>query len=59
MMRTTADTSATPEGPTVGQRRGPGPGRPPTTYTRVDRDYDTIRKDIRTLFHDLAIDAAA
>ena len=36
-----------------------GPGRPPTTYTRIDRDYDTLRKDMRTLFHDLAIDAAA
>ena len=39
--------------------RRPGPGRPPTTYTRVDRDYDTLRKDMRTLFDDLAIDAAA
>jgi hypothetical protein len=39
--------------------RRPGPGRPPTTHTRIDRDYDTLRKDMRTLFHDLAIDAAA
>jgi hypothetical protein len=37
----------------------PGPGRPPKTYTRIDRDYDTLRTGMRTLFHDLAIDAAA
>lgn len=45
--------------PVLAGVRRPGPGRPPTTYTRVDRDYDTLRKDLRTLFHDLAIDAAA
>jgi hypothetical protein len=39
--------------------RRPGPGRPPTTYTRIDRDYDTLRKNMRSLFRDLAIDAAA
>jgi hypothetical protein len=39
--------------------RRPGPGRPPTTHTRIDRDYDTLREDMRGLFHDLAIDAAA
>ena len=39
--------------------RRPGPGRPPKTYTRIDRDYDTLRDGMRTLFHDLAIDAAA
>jgi hypothetical protein len=39
--------------------RRPGPGRPPRTYTRIDRDYDNIRNDMRTLFHDLAIDTAA
>jgi hypothetical protein len=39
--------------------RRPGPGRPPTTHTRIDRDYEHLRDDMRTLFHDLAIDAAA
>lgn len=39
--------------------RRPGPGRPPKTHTRIDHDYDHIRKDMRTLFHDLAIDTAA
>jgi hypothetical protein len=45
--------------PVLAGVRRPGPGRPPTTYTRIDRDYDNLRKDMRTLFHDLAIDAAA
>jgi len=39
--------------------RRPGPGRPPKTHTRIDRDYDNLRNGMRTLFHDLAIDAAA
>ena len=39
--------------------RRPGPGRPPKTYTRIDRDYETLRTGMRTLLHDLAIDAAA
>jgi len=39
--------------------RRPGPGRPPTTHTRIDRDYEKLRDDMRTLFHDLAIDTAA
>jgi hypothetical protein len=39
--------------------RRPGPGRPPKTYTRIDRDYDTLRAGMRTLFDDLAINAAA
>jgi hypothetical protein len=34
-------------------------GRPPNTYTRIDRDYDTIRAAIRTLFNDLGIETAA
>jgi hypothetical protein len=29
------------------------------THTRVDRDYDTLRADLRTLFDDLQINAAA
>src|SRR6266545_399929 len=39
--------------------RRPGPGRPPTTHTRIDRDYEHLREDMRTLFHDLQIDTAA
>jgi len=34
-------------------------GRPPNSYTRIDRDYHTIRAGIRTLFNDLGIEAAA
>jgi hypothetical protein len=34
-------------------------GRPPNTYTRTDRDYDTLRADMRILFNDLGIDTAA
>ena len=37
----------------------PGPGRPPKTRTSIDRDYQNLRDDMRTLFHDLAIDTAA
>ena len=29
--------------------------RPPNTYTRIDRDYDTLRTGLRTLFNDLGI----
>ena len=39
--------------------RRPGPGRPPKTRTRIDRDYENLRGGMRTLFNDLAIDAAA
>jgi hypothetical protein len=34
-------------------------GRPPNTYTRIDRDYDTLRADLWMLFNDLRIDTAA
>ncbi len=39
--------------------RRPGPGRPPSTRTRIDRDYENLRTGMRTLFNDLAINAAA
>lgn len=39
--------------------RRPRPGRPPKTHTPIDRDYQHLRDDMRTLFHDLAIDTAA
>lgn len=39
----------------------PRPGRPPATRTRIDRDYQTLRDDMRTLLDDLglATEAAA
>jgi hypothetical protein len=30
-------------------------GRKPALWTRVDRDYEKIRIDMQTLFHDLGI----
>lgn len=33
-------------------------GRPPRTYTRIDRDYDTIRTGLRTLLNDIGIETA-
>jgi hypothetical protein len=39
--------------------RRPGPGRPPRTHTRIDRDYEHLRAGMRTLFTDLAINTAA
>ena len=35
--------------------RSPRMGRKPTTWTRIDRDYETLRIDMQTLFHDLGI----
>jgi hypothetical protein len=34
-------------------------GRRPSTYTPIDRDYDTLRAGVRTLFSDLKIGTAA
>ena len=45
--------------PIVAGIRRPGPGRPPKSRTQIDRDYETLRADMRTLFHDLAISTAA
>ena len=39
--------------------RSPRLGRKPTTWTRVDRDYETLRINMQTLFHDLGITTAA
>lgn len=39
--------------------RSPRPGRPPKTRTQIDRDYDTLRADLRILFTDLGIRTAA
>jgi hypothetical protein len=38
--------------------RSPRRGRKPATWTGVDRDYEKIRIDMQTLFHDLGIRAA-
>src|SRR5664279_2169728 len=46
-------------GPILAGIRRPGPGRPPKTRTRIARDYEHLRDGMRTLLHDLAIDAAA
>jgi hypothetical protein len=35
--------------------RSPRRGRKPTTWTPVDRDYETLRINMQTLFHDLGI----
>jgi hypothetical protein len=43
--------------PILAGARRPRPGRPPKTHTHIDRD--TLRDDMRTLSHDLAINAAA
>ena len=35
--------------------RSPRRGRKPTHWTRVDRDYETLRTNMQTLFHHLGI----
>jgi hypothetical protein len=35
--------------------RSPRPGPRPSTWTRIDRDYKTLRIGMQTLFHDLGI----
>ena len=39
--------------------RSPRPGRKPSSWTTVDRDYEQLRINMRKLFDDLAIDRAA
>lgn len=39
--------------------RTPRRGRPPAAWTKIDRDYETLRGDMQTLFHDLGIERAA
>lgn len=39
--------------------RTPRRGRPPATWTRIDRDYETLRRDMQTLFNDLGIQSQA
>jgi hypothetical protein len=42
-------------GPILAGVRSPRMGRKPTHWTRVDRDYETLRVNMQTLFHDLGI----
>jgi hypothetical protein len=39
--------------------RSPRMGRKPAHWTRIDRDYETIRTGMQTLFHDLGITVTA
>jgi hypothetical protein len=39
--------------------RSPRIGRKPVHWTRIDRDYETLRISMQTLFHDLGITPAA
>jgi hypothetical protein len=39
--------------------RSPRMGRKPATWTRIDRDYETLRINMQTLFHDLGITTEA
>jgi hypothetical protein len=44
-------------GPILAGVRTPRRGRKPNTWTQVDRDYETLRLGMHTLFHDLGIAA--
>jgi hypothetical protein len=44
--------------PNLAGVRSPRIGRKPVTWTRVDRDYEKIRINMQTLFHDLGINVA-
>ena len=39
--------------------RTPRRGRPPKTWTTIDRDYETLRLNMQTLLNDLGISTAA
>ena len=41
--------------PIIAGVRSPRPGRKPLTQTPVDRDYETLRVDLQTLFTHLGI----
>jgi hypothetical protein len=45
--------------PILAGMRSPRQCRKPATWTRIDRDYETLRIDMQTLFCDLGIDTAA
>src|SRR5207253_9812425 len=46
-------------GPILAGVRSPRMGRKPAVWTRVDRDYQTLRIDMQTLLHDLGITPVA
>ena len=46
-------------GPILAGVRVPRRGRPPAHWTTVDRDYETLRVNMNTLFHDLALTTKA
>ncbi len=46
-------------GPILGGVRSPRQGRKPISWTRLDRDYETLRVDMQTLFHDLGLQITA
>ena len=40
----------------IGRRGGaPDQGRPPKSWTKIDRDHETLRRNMQTLFNDLGI----
>jgi hypothetical protein len=45
--------------PNPGRNPQPPPGRKPATWTRIDRDYETLRIGMQNLFHDLGITVVA
>ncbi len=45
--------------PILAGGRSPRQGRKPATWTRIDRDYETLRVGMQTLFRDLGITANA
>jgi len=46
-------------GPILAGVRSPRMGRKPAVWTRVDRDYETLRIGMQDLFHDLGITPTA
>jgi hypothetical protein len=46
-------------GPILAGVRSPRLGRKPARWTAVDRDYETLRIGMQTLFHDLGITAGS
>jgi len=41
--------------PLIAGVQTPRQGRPPKSWTKIDRDYETLRRDMKTLFGDLGI----
>ncbi|MGZ6790860.1 MAG: hypothetical protein ACXVGQ_13180 [Mycobacteriaceae bacterium] len=41
--------------PLIAGVQTPRQGRPPKSWTKIDRDYETLRRDMKTLFRDLGI----